>query len=395
MIKQKDKDLRILIINYEFPPLGGGGGIASYDLALEWAKKAKVDVLTSHFQDLPFFETIENINVHRVRILCRKSKDTATLISMLTFLPGAFLKGLALFRKNKYNIINTHFAIPSGPVGFILGKVFKTRNVLSLHGGDIYDPSKKLSPHRNFIFRIIVKFILNKADRIVAQSNNTRYNAIRYYKTLKDIIIIPLPFNPPDLSCISQSNTTIDAKDFTLITIGRIIKRKAIDIIIKALADIDNIKIRFLIIGDGPEKKNLQSLANELGVAKQVSFVGYLNNEDKYRLLSASDLFILTSLHEGFGIVFMEAMFCGLPIICTNNGGQTDFLKDEENAILIDVGDVRSCADAILRFYNDKALFKRCSENNTKKINNFYSANIAQRYTDIFYRLISGEKIDC
>src|SRR5208337_5447176 len=100
-------------------------------------------------------------------------RDAATFCSMLSYLITGFVKGCSLILKNRYDVINTHFAIPSGPLGYILGKMFKIPNVLSLHGGDIYDPSKKLSPHNNFFFRRLVRFVLNSADRIVAQSNNT------------------------------------------------------------------------------------------------------------------------------------------------------------------------------------------------------------------------------
>ena len=107
-------------------------------------------------------------------------------------------------------------------------------------------------------------------------------------------------------------------------------------------------------IGEGPEKENLSMLVEKAGIKDRVKFLGYVSDEEKYRYLKISDLFILTSIHEGFGIVFMEAMYCGLPIVCTNHGGQVDFLKDEENAILIDVGDVDACTDAINRFYKEK-----------------------------------------
>ncbi|HPR35960.1 MAG TPA: glycosyltransferase family 4 protein, partial [Spirochaetota bacterium] len=155
-----EKKLKILIINYEFPPLGGGGGVATYDLALEWKEAGQVDVLTSNFADLPSYENMDGINVYRTRIFFRKSRDAATFISMLSYVITGFFKGIKLARKNRYDVINTHFAVPSGPLGYIISRLFRIPNVLSLHGGDIYDPSKKLSPHDSFIFSRVVKFIL-------------------------------------------------------------------------------------------------------------------------------------------------------------------------------------------------------------------------------------------
>ena len=383
----KDKKLRILIVNYEFPPLGGGGGVATYDLALEWVKEGQVDVLTSNFQDLPAYENINGINVYRTKILFRKSRDAATFISMLSYIVTGFFRGISLVRKNRYHVINTHFAVPSGPLGYILSKLFRIPNVLSLHGGDIYDPSKKMSPHDSFIFSRVVKFILNRADRLVAQSSNTKDNTIRYYNPDREIAIIPLAFHPPVKPKVSRKSLGLADDCFYLITVGRLIKRKSIDTMLHAMAGIKKRKVRLLIVGDGPERDYLESIVAEKGIGGSVSFLGYLDDEDKYRYLGASDLFILTSLHEGFGIVFMEAMHMGLPIVATNHGGQTDFLKQNENAILIDVDDSDGCRDAILRFSRDKILYRKCSAGNKRKIRDFYAENVASEYMKIFKEL--------
>lgn len=383
----KNKKIRILIVNYEFPPLGGGGGVATYDLALEWVKEGQVDVLTSNFQDLPAYENINGINVYRTKILFRKSRDAATFISMFSFLVTGFFRGISLARKNRYDVINTHFAVPSGPLGYILSKMFRIPNVLSLHGGDIYDPSKKMSPHDSFFFSRVVKFILNSADRLVAQSTNTRDNTVKYYNPDREIAVIPLAFHPPVKPKVSRKSLGLAEDDFYLITVGRLIKRKAIDTMLHAMAGIKKRKIKLLIVGDGPERDYLEAIAADKGIGGSVRFLGYLDDEDKYRYLGASDLFILTSLHEGFGIVFMEAMHMGLPIVATNHGGQTDFLKQDENAILIDVGDADACREAILRFSRDKILYRKCSTGNKRKIRDFYAENVASEYMKIFNEL--------
>lgn len=383
-MKISNKKLKVLIINYEFPPLGGGGGVASYDLALEWEKHGQVDVLTSNFSGLEAYNNVNGINVYRTKIFFRKSRDAATFLSMLSFLLTGFIEGFKLCRKNRYDVINTHFAVPSGPLGYILGRMFGIPNVLSLHGGDIYDPSKKMSPHKSKIFSRVVKFILNRADRIVAQSSNTRDNTIKYYNPVKEVEIIPLAFHPPVIVKSSREKLGLDKDSFYFITIGRLVKRKSIETILQALSGISNKKIKLLVVGDGPEMEFLQSMAASLDLTERVSFPGYIADEEKYSFLKNADAFILTSLHEGFGIVFMEAMFTGLPIVCTNHGGQVDFLTDKENALLIDVGDVESCRKSMLKIYKDSSLYNLMSKNNKKKVKNFYAESVAAEYLKIF-----------
>ncbi len=381
---------RILIVNYEFPPLGGGGGVATFDLAREWAKTAKVDVLTSTFEDLPRFEVVNKINVYRVPILFRKSRDAASFISMASYLVSGFFKGVSLCRANKYDAMNTHFAVPSGPLGHILSRFYSIPNTLSLHGGDIYDPSKKSSPHKSFLLRMVVKFILNRADRVIAQSQNTRENAIKYYSPKNEIGVIPLPFRIPPVLKPSRKEFGFDKSDFVIITIGRVVKRKSYDTLIRAIFELRESRVKLVIVGDGPEVPALKNLTNYLGLSDKVNFVGFIAEDEKYRYLASADLFALTSLHEGFGIVFMEAMYTGIPIVCTNHGGQTDFLTHGENALLLNVGDYDACAAHIRRYMSDPHFYKKCVAFNRKKVNEFVAPKVANQYMKEFVQLLQS-----
>ena len=174
--------MRILVINYEYPPIGGGGGFVTRDIIEEIVKKGHiVTIVTSHYKGLAKQECVNGVDVIRVPVLFRNKIEVANMASMFCYVPFSIIKSLSKFSRKTFDIINTHFAVPSGPAGYILSKYFDIPNVLSLHGGDIFDPSKSLSPHKTPILSNTVNVMLETADRVVAQSNDTKRNAYTYY----------------------------------------------------------------------------------------------------------------------------------------------------------------------------------------------------------------------
>ena len=346
------KKNRVLMLNYEFPPLGGGGGVAAKKLAKGFIKNGyEVDYVTSWFKGLKKFEKVEGINVYRVRVIGRKDISTATMSSLVSFPFKAYRLAKLLCKKNRYQFINTHFAIPTGPLGVIISKKYKLKNILSIHGGDIYDPTKNSSPHKNLILRMLIKWVLNNSEVIVAQSTDTKSNAIKYYAPKKKIEIIPLPYEPYNFKKIAREKLGLSKDLFYTISIGRLVKRKGFDFLIKSIAKIKNQKIHSIIIGDGPEKENLLNLAKKLNMHNRIHILGNLSEEKKFQYLDNSNLYILSSVHEGFGIVLQEAMQVGLPIVSTGVGGQIDLL-DKEN--IIKFGDTESLKSKILKIKKRK-----------------------------------------
>ncbi len=371
---------KILILNYEFPPLGGGGGRVSISLGRGFLEKGyEVDVITSMYEGLPIQENVEGIHVHRVKILGRKKKQTASFLSMLTFLISGSLCGMRLCRKNDYSFINTHFVLPTGPLGFFLSKLFRIKNVLSLLGGDIYDPSKKSSPHNSFYMRWVVRTLLNQADHVVALSSDIQNNALRFYGPEKEISVIVNSYDPFPFSPVDREELGLREDRRYLISIGRVVPRKGFDYLIKCLTLLDD-NVELLIIGDGTEKEALTELALEMGLSGRVHLLGEVSEEKKFQYLAVADIYVLSSLHEGLGIVLQEAMQVGLPIVATNHGGQVDLVKDRINGLLIAPKDFKAMAGAINTLFSDRQLYTAISVNNRGELKKFRTAAVTDHY---------------
>ena len=167
-----------------------------------------------------------------------------------------------------------------------------------------------------------------------------------------------------------------------LISVGRMVKRKGYDTLLRALAKIKDEKVKLIILGEGPERENLDRIIVEESLQERVILPGFVTEEQKFQYLSCSDIYVLSSVHEGFGIVLQEAMQVGLPIVATNYGGQVDLIEDGVNGLLVEHCSVDALVDGIQRLLSDRALMSQMKQDNLEKIKEFHAGVIAEQYID-------------
>lgn len=385
--------MRILFCNYEYPPLGGGGGIINALIAEELATRHEVTVLTSQGLGLRSETVASRVRVIRVPVFFRRNESVANLASMLAFVPMGIRMGRKLLKADRFDLINTHFVLPTGPVGAALSHYAGIPNVLTIHGGDLYDPSKSLSPNRHLALRIWIRRLLRHANVVVGQSTNTIENMHRFYAPEIKAVRIPLGIKRPQVDTVSREHYGLKQHDTLLVTIGRLIPRKSIPQLLAMIEALKNKPVRLLIVGTGTEATALQAEVARRHIENRVIFLGHVEEEEKFRILQIADVYVSTSQHEGFGLVFLEAMACGLPVVCYDFGGQTDFLRDGESGYLVPLNDLDAFTKRCEFLMDNAAVRKMMGESNKLRIEEFYIDQCALKYENTFHVALATQRV--
>lgn len=360
-------------------------------LARQLARRHEVTVLTSRGPGLPAESIEHDIRVVRVPVFFRRQLPVANFASMLAYLPSGLVRGASLAKHGQFDVVNTHFVVPTGPVGHAISRFYGLPNVLSVHGGDLYDPSKRFSPHRHAVLRAAVRFLLGNADVLVGQSRDTLQRVRDIYNVNRPTELIPLGIERPASLAAGpglRKDFGLPQDAFVMTTVGRLVARKNTALLVQSLATERLRNAHLAIVGDGPEAPQLRRLAAELGVAGRLHMLGALMEHEKYRALAMSDVFVSASRHEGFGIVFLEAMACGLPVVCFDRGGQTDFLTDGKTGRVVALDDKRTFAAAIAGLRDDPASRAAMGRYNRELVEKFFIDTCATRYEEIFAQAV-------
>ena len=252
----------------------------------------------------------------------------------------------------------------------------------------MYDPSKRLSPHRILPLKWVVGATLRHSDAVVADSVNVRDNAYKYYNYRGPIEVIPLGIRKPPVPPTTRQDLGLPENAFVAITVGRLVKRKRVEHLIRALARPECARVHLVVVGSGPELAGLKNEVNQRGLDTRVLFAGQVSEVHKWQLLQSADAYVSASMHEGFGLVFLEAMAAGLPVITYDEGGQVDFLQDEKTGYLVDEGNEAALATCIARAARNPETSAVLGAENQRRSLKHRIERCAETYEALFERVV-------
>ncbi len=392
------------MLNYEFPPLGGGAANANYYLLKELSKKGlKIDLITSSENKFCRERFSKDIWLYKLDVNKKKIHYWSIREILLYSIKAARLIK-KLKKKNNYCLIHEFFPMPCGLLAINLDNKKNLPVVISLRGSDVpgFNPRfKKI----NFALKPLFKHVCANADSVVSNSSGLKELAKKSWNGSIEIIpngIDISEFSPDKKAWKKKFNKNKGrkgSKSLKIITVARLIKRKGLNYLIEAMKCLKNIRgvegidARLIIIGKGPEKDNLIQLAKKCKCLDKITFKGYVKHSELPKYYNEADVFVLPSLFEGMPNTILEAMACGLPIVTTNTGGSSELINNNgiKNGIIIKKKSAESIANAIADLANNK---KRLEfSKNSRKIALKYSwKSAAEKYYSLYLKNISKHK---
>lgn len=374
--------MRILTVIYEFPPIGGGGGRAAYDICKEMvARGHDVTVLTAHMHGLPFQDNEDGIRVMRISSL-RSEPFRATFFTMLAYVLAGLWAGLRFIFIHRPDIIHTHFAVPSGALAWALSVLTGIPYVLTAHLGDVPGGVPEKTGKWFRWLEPFTKPIWRRATKIVAVSEFTRQLALKHYSV--DVQVIP---NGADVQHLVPAEIKQNHPP-QLVFAGRFVYQKNPLTIIKVLSQLKDLEWSCSMLGDGPLFGGVKKEIAKQGMSDRFNLTGWVTPEDVLAQFSKSDILFMPSFSEGLPVVGVQALASGLAIVSSRIGGFLDLVDHEKNGYLIEVHDADTFSRSLRLLLSSPETLLKFRKASIEKSRDFDIQKVVDKYQSIFQDVI-------
>ena len=377
--------MKIAIVCY---PTFGGSGVVATELGLELANRGHEIHFITYRQPVRLALLNSNVHYHEVNV------PEYPLFHYQPYELALSSKLVDMVKLYKIELLHVHYAIPHAYAGYMAKQMLKEDGinlpmVTTLHGTDI-----TLVGNHPF-YKTAVNFSINKSDIVTSVSQSLKDDTIKLFNIKKEIHVIPNFIELDKIrneSLISCQRSVMANKEERIVThISNFRKVKRIPDIIRIFDKIQQkIPAKLMMVGDGPEKAKAEQLCEELGIQDKVIFFGNSNEIDQ--ILSYSDLFLLPSETESFGLAALEAMAWSVPVISSNSGGLPEVNFDGVSGYLSTVGDIESMAHNALKILTDEAILGNFKIKALGVAQQFDIKNILPLYEDLYQQAILNSK---
>ena len=375
--------MKILILNSEDPPVGGGAGNASANIARQMAQQGhEVTLLTARFADFPKDEIRQGVRILRAPAI-RRRLDRSSALEQVSFIFGGIWRCLFLLREFRPDITIAFFGVPSGPIAWTLRLVSGIPYIVSMRGGDVpgFRPYDFKTYHK--LSAPVLRLVWKNARALVANSKGLKELALTF-SPKSDVKIIPNGVDLREYAPAERQWTPVH-----ILSVGRLVYQKGLDLGMRALASLRNLDWTWTIAGDGDVRPALEALAAELGIAERIRFTGWQDKTEIRACYEKANLFIFPSRHEGMPNAVLEAMASGLPVIATEIAGSEELVVHNETGLLVPADDVDALTTAIQTLITDETMRKQMGKASRQKVAAEYSwASVAAQYIQLAEEII-------
>jgi glycosyltransferase involved in cell wall biosynthesis len=387
--------VRILMLNYEFPPLGAGGSTSSFNLARNVvALGHEVDIVTMGFRGVPSEETMDGIRVYRVPSV-RARREVCHTHEMGTYVLSGTVKAAMLAHKKQYDLCNAHFIFPTGPIGWAIRRMRGLPYVLTARGSDVpgHNPNRFRLDHQ--LLRPVWRGLVQDADAVVAVS---RHLASRIEANAPGVSVETIPngcspLGPADDAAKTGARPADGVYRngrMKVLMVTRLHEFKGVQYMLEAASRL-SLDLEVNIVGDGPYRPTLEAQAARIG--KPVRFWGWLDRSspDMWRLYRESSVFVFPSEREGSPTVVQEAMSAGLAVVAADAAGTPEVVGDA--GILVSPKDPAGIADALVRLADNPSLVAELGERARERVRTEFDwMMLARRYVNLYERVLARRR---
>lgn len=365
------------MLNYEFPPIGGGAGVASFHLLEEFKKHPglEIDLITSGLNGFETKRLSENIRVFKLGIR-KKGLHFWRVSEIASWTWKACWFSRRLINEGDYDLCHCWFGWPSGIIGYLFRK--RVPYIVALRGSDVPGYNSRLRFLDKLIFKSLSRVIWKNARAVTASSAGLKKLAERTSNEI-NIQVIYNGIDPTRFRTVEEK----PQPGIHIIFVGRLIERKGVNYLLKAFKEVsdDYEDCRLIIVGDGPERGKLENFCKQSRIESKVRFLGAVGREDIPEIYQNASIFVLPSLQESLSNALQEAVASGLPVITTNTGA-AELMED--NGFIVEKGDHTQIKKAIMQYIKNPELLKLHGQRSKSLADKMRWDNSAKAYIEIY-----------